>query len=156
MNNLENYNYHRDPRVRAMHATRRRESVSVNGNPAVRVFLDYEDDDGNLIEINETLPGVYKVCGLCRGPGAVVNPSIDSGGISGEDWDCWDDDEQDHYMRGSYDVPCPECKSNRVVAEINVAALTDAQKKTLAVIEEWEEDDAAHDAECAAERAMGA
>ncbi len=67
------------------------------------------------------LPGKYEVCGRCRGKGSHTNPSIDSHGISQEEWfgPDWDDESREMYMSGGYDVACLECDGKRVVLEID-------------------------------------
>jgi hypothetical protein len=55
----------------------------------------------------------YVVCTLCGGTGTHVNPAIDCGGLSAEDFA--DEDFRESYMRGDYDVPCVRCKGQRVL-----------------------------------------
>jgi hypothetical protein len=52
--------------------------------------------------------GKWVICTLCHGDGKHVNPSIDAGGISAEDF-ADDPDFAESYMRGDYDVPCNRC-----------------------------------------------
>jgi hypothetical protein len=56
----------------------------------------------------------YEVCGTCEGKGTHVNPSIDSHGLSAEDFD-EDPDLAENYFGGLYDVPCAECKGERLI-----------------------------------------
>ena len=57
----------------------------------------------------------FEVCGQCRGSGKVVNPSIDCGGLTQEDF--YDDpDFEEAYMSGRYDQTCPNCGGKRVEA----------------------------------------
>lgn len=50
----------------------------------------------------------WVICTLCRGDGTVVNPSIDAGGLSADDFA--DDPEfADNYRAGVYDITCPRC-----------------------------------------------
>ena len=50
----------------------------------------------------------WLICPACKGEGSHVNPNIDAGGISAEDF--YDDpDFFDDYMSGMYDVPCDAC-----------------------------------------------
>lgn len=60
-----------------------------------------------------TVPMEYEVCGLCQGSGKTVNPNIDCGGISQEDFDEDPDFEQD-YFSGRYDITCTRCRGLRV------------------------------------------
>lgn len=70
------------------------------------------------IELDEseevTVPVVFEVCPLCEGKGKHVNPSIDAHGISREEFD-EDPDFAEGYFAGHYDVPCYQCKGERVV-----------------------------------------
>ena len=90
----------------------------------------------------------YEVCPLCEGKGTHVNPSIDSGGISGEDF-ARDPDFYEDYVNGVYDVPCNECNGKRVVP----VCADDAMRET---IDKKIQDEADYQAICAAERSMGA
>jgi hypothetical protein len=73
------------------------------------VPLEGQEDPGEII-----LPLEWGVCPTCRGEGSHVNPSIDSHGLSAEDF-YEDPDFAESYHRGDYDVPCHECGGNRVV-----------------------------------------
>jgi hypothetical protein len=64
------------------------------------------------------VPIKFEVCGVCRGKGTHVNPSIDGNGISPEEFD-QDPEFYQEYRRGSYDVECYECKGERVVPAID-------------------------------------
>jgi hypothetical protein len=70
------------------------------------------DEDGDDIEVE--VPFKYEVCPTCDGKGKHVNPSIDSHGISPEEFD-EDPGFREDYMSGMYDVPCYECGGQRVV-----------------------------------------
>lgn len=56
----------------------------------------------------------YEVCNVCDGRGSHVNPSIDSHGLSADDF-AEDPDFADNYWRGNYDVPCYQCGGSRVI-----------------------------------------
>lgn len=71
------------------------------------------DEDGD--EFEAEVPFKWDVCQTCNGKGKHVNPSIDSHGISPEEFD-QDPDFAESYHRGDYDVPCYECGGRRVVA----------------------------------------
>lgn len=81
------------------------------------------DSDGDEL----VLPAVFQVCSRCRGEGTHVNPSIDGNGLIAEDF-ADDPDFAEEYSRGTYDVPCSECHGERVVAQVDVEALTPAQR----------------------------
>jgi hypothetical protein len=66
---------------------------------------------------------LYEVCPRCRGEGKHVNPSIDSHGLSREDFD-QDPDFEEDYFSGVYDVPCYVCSGARVVKAPNWLAFT--------------------------------
>lgn len=124
-------------------------------------------------EVMVEIPCEYEVCGLCRGKGKHVNPSIDASGISSADHEFWEDDydpeyedddfEGDYentgkrnvrtsrYMRGDYDVSCYSCKGNRVVP----IPASHAPAVVLKAIHEAVEDNAMYEAEREAERRMG-
>jgi len=68
-----------------------------------------DDDEG---EVELTLE--WAVCETCGGNGTHVNPSIDSHGLSDEDF-VEDPDFAESYFSGSYNIPCNECGGRRVV-----------------------------------------
>jgi len=77
------------------------------------IILDTYDEEGNDITLD--LPLKWEVCGTCNGAGSHVNPSIDSNGLSAEDFA--DDPDFEHdYFSGAYDIPCNECGGRRVTA----------------------------------------
>lgn len=139
--------YHDDHRVRAGE----RQSIFSSVDEDRRTgTIDLEDDDGD--EESVTVRLKYEVCPTCEGSGKHVNPSIDSDGISGEDFD-EDPDFREQYFSGAYDVTCYGCKGKRVILEI------DRDNVDAAILERIDaklEDDAQYEAECAAERRMGA
>jgi len=97
------------------------------------------DEAHKLINPNDgcvTFNMMFKVCPLCYGKGYYVNPSIDSHGISAEEWDnYWSHEEQDFYINGGYNIKCEECEGRRVVPEINTHYFTDALKEIKKLIE---------------------
>ena len=87
-----------------------------------------------------TFPMKFKVCSTCRGTGSHVDPSIDSHGITGDEWDRdWSYEDRENYMSGFYNVACYECGGERVVPEIDETFLTDPQKELLSHINERRE-----------------
>lgn len=127
---IENLNYYSDARVRA--------------KPA-----DVPEVDG------EPLPTRWQVCGLCDGDGKVVNPSIDCGGLSAEDFHD-DPDFASDYFSGVYDVTCPTCAGRTTVPVVDVSQCTFAQKRALVEQMRQERADAEVDAEWLSELRMGA
>jgi DnaJ-class molecular chaperone len=94
---------------------------------------------------------VWEVCGTCDGKGTHVNPSIDSHGLSREDFD-EDPDFAEDYFNGVHDVTCYECNGRTTVA----VPSPDNHPGVLKVIDDILQDRAEYAAECAAERRMGA
>lgn len=70
----------------------------------------YDDDDNKI-----TLPTRTVACWYCDGAGRISNPAIDGNGISADEWAEWDDESQDDYLSGRWDVPCPDCEGRRTV-----------------------------------------
>jgi hypothetical protein len=97
---------------------------------------DYDDDDKWLHEWDDVdaFPKRYVVCSRCQGHGHHSNPSIDGNGITQSEWAEWDDEEKEMYFSGGYDVTCYECNGKRVVEDVDVAMLSDAQYKRYS---EW-------------------
>lgn len=89
-----------------------------------------------------------EVCGRCNGTSKIVHPSVDSHGISEQEF-AEDPDFAEDYWSGAYDILCPECKGQNVVP---VLQLPENIEK---IVNGWYEDQASYDRECAAERAMG-
>jgi len=65
---------------------------------------------GEMIDAEDEmeLPAHWEICHRCRGEGSHTNPSIDGHGISAEEWNGpdWDEDEKETYLSGGYDVAC--------------------------------------------------
>lgn len=182
MSRMEEYNYWGDSRTRAAHKDKK---FDIEGGRLMltpdytNYFLEsgedlYKDPEivdtlrkaGCLLEIGEdsdappprlSVPvrAHFEVCGMCRGHGKVVNPSIDCGGISEEDFDR-DPDFREEYFAGRYDISCPECKGLRVVPAWEPIADNVWSARVSEWLQKWEEDEAYSYAEMAAERRMGA
>jgi len=73
------------------------------------------------------LPTKWVVCTVCRGEGTHVNPSIDCGGISSEEFD-EDPDFAESYASGAYDVQCNCCGGRTTVQEVDWDRLTPEQR----------------------------
>lgn len=148
---------HDDHRVRAASRTR----LGSFDESRMTLTFDFDCDDAECDGCDNThehtLPARLEVCGTCDGKGSHVNPSIDSHGITGEEWARdWDDESREAYMSGRYDVQCYECAGKRVAPEIDTRNLSEAQKEVLKRIQRIERDNAHYDAISRAERAMGA
>jgi hypothetical protein len=57
----------------------------------------------------------FEICNTCQGRGKHVNPSIDCNGITASEWADWDEEDQERYWTGGYDVACSQCKGERVI-----------------------------------------
>jgi len=107
-----------------------------------RMVIIVEDYDNSGINSEEKsieleFPAKLEVCDTCEGKGKHVNPSIDSEGISAEEFS-EDPDFAEEYMSGSYDVTCYECKGLRVVPGLNDECMSELQKKQAeSIIEDF-------------------
>jgi len=128
-----------------------KEPAKVEGDDEERGAIDVDALGPEADEI--AVPFEWCVCGLCNGKGKHTNPSIDCGGLTSEDFD-EDPDFRESYMRGDYDVTCSECSGRRVVPKLTPR--TADERAFVKALNKQEEDDAAHEHECRAERAMGA
>lgn len=79
---------------------------------------DPEYDPETDVEVEETVPGKYAVCGRCQGKGSHTHPSVDGPGLSREDFD-EDPQFEEDYFAGVYDVACYECNGARVVLVVD-------------------------------------
>ncbi len=117
-----------------------------------RLRVTIEDEEGE--SSSHELPAKFEVCGTCEGRGRHVNPSIDSEGISAEQF-AEDPDFEESYFAGHYDQTCVECDGLRVVPTIDLDHCS-AEEKAIAA-EHADQESAAYDYETerAAERRMG-
>ncbi len=79
----------------------------------------------------------FSVCPTCSGSGKVVNPAIDAGGLSADDFRN-DPGFREDYFSGAFDSDCTECQGLRVVAQCELPEPLAAMVKSL------EQDDADH------------
>jgi hypothetical protein len=98
------------------------------------------NDEETGDDVAHDLPAKFEVCPTCEGKGSHVNPSIDSHGISREEFDA-DPEFEEAYFAGRYDVTCHECKGQRVVLVVDESKLNASQKDLYA---EWQEQEACH------------
>lgn len=119
-----------------------------------KLYVEETDEcpDGVLLA---EFPAHYEVCSRCRGEGKHVNPSIDGHGLGAEDFE--DEDFREAYFGGRYDVPCYECKGERVVLVENAYETFTVEQKTLydRLEKQWEDERADRRLE-EMERRMGA
>lgn len=95
----------------------RRESFRrwyVEDEARMRITVEEGMSDGSDI----VLPATFEVCETCDGRGSHVNPSIDSHGISPEEF-AEDPDFAEDYFSGVHDVGCAECGGKRVVLAVD-------------------------------------
>ena len=100
-----------------------------------------------------TVPIVFTVCPVCEGRGTHVNPSIDGGGLSREDFDNDPEFEED-YFSGFYDVRCGLCEGHAVIPTPDIHR--EAGRAIVEVIEATQASLAEMYALEAMERRMGA
>lgn len=98
------------------------------------------------------LPTTWDVCDVCEGAGHHVDPSIDCGGLSVEEFHD-DPDFAEEYFGGSLDVTCARCRGRTTVRVVDMDALTEEQRK---LYEQQLDDDAAQRAMERAEYIAGA
>lgn len=144
---LENRNYWNDARVRFGE----RSGLGDFDEKTMTVTVLLEDEDGN--EVGGKIPCRYDVCSVCSGKGSHVNPSIDCGGLSAEDF--YEDPDFAHdYRSGRYDQRCTNCHGKRV--EWVLAPVGEAEKALTRLLDQHWADDASYYATVRAELAMGA
>lgn len=130
MSYIEDLNYYNDRRTR-------------DNSPTTTICIDDEEIE---------LPTKWQICNICNGDGKTVNPGIDCGGLTREDF-LEDPDFEADYFSGVYDVPCMTCKGSGKVRVPDFDRLTAEQ---LEAYEEQEREEAEYQAICRAERMMGA
>ena len=150
---ISEMNYYNDPRTRAAREGQWWDVFNESTMTATKELNYWDEEDEEHTEVF-TFKVRFEVCDLCNGKGSHVNPSIDSGGLSYDDFD-YDPDFEEEYHSGRYDVPCNQCSGKRVVPVIDDYCLTDDQKRALKIMSEQAEDEAAHQAEVMAEMRMG-
>jgi hypothetical protein len=80
---------------------------------AMTAVVEVFSEDGDVSE-EITVRFEWGICSTCNGRGSHTNPSIDSQGLTAEDF-LEDPGFVDDYLSGIYDVPCVECGGQRVV-----------------------------------------
>lgn len=76
------------------------------------------EDPWHHDETEHTLPACWEICDRCKGEGRHTNPSIDGNGITEDEWNGpdWDDESREMYLSGGYDVTCEAgCSGGRVL-----------------------------------------
>lgn len=100
--------------------------TDARNQPAASRVLYLEREDGSTDEIE--LPTTWAVCSVCNGEGKHVNPSIDCGGLTADDFHDDPDFESD-YFGGVYDVTCNRCNGRTTERVVDWNALTDEQRE---------------------------
>lgn len=154
--NLEDRNYWNDSRViaglqnsayKVIASDSRKTKVELSEN-ALESLIDDEilpEDHDGILEGGTK----FEVCDTCRGSGKTVDPSIDAGGLTAEDFDA-DPGFREDYMSGTYDITCPGCGGEKVVPNVVFH-----DEKIAKAIEKFQADEARYARELAHERAMG-
>jgi hypothetical protein len=111
------------------------------------VIRQLNPDTGETLRI---ISAIAHVCDQCRGRGSIVNPSIDSHGISSQEFN-EDPDFKKAYFAGTFDITCPSCEGTRI-------ELHPANENSVGAIalREANDEKRGYQAEIAAERRMGA
>jgi len=122
---MEERNYMMDPRTNAKNAW---EGYDERAGTMAISWTRYDEEHDTEEEKTLNLPARLEICDLCSGKGSVVDPSIDAGGLSQYDFD-EDPGFEEEYHGGTYNIPCPQCGSERVVPTVNYDALSAEQKK---------------------------
>jgi hypothetical protein len=82
----------------------------------IKFEYDGQDCEGDYAETLEVSTH-FVVCPRCQGKGSTTNPAIDGNGLNDES--LGDPDFMEYYLGGVYDIACPECNSERVIAVAN-------------------------------------
>lgn len=110
-----------------------------NNSMTATVSQTVYDSDDKEVEESFTVPFKFVVCELCFGRGTHVNPSIDSNGLTSEDFD-QDDSFREDYFSGVYDVPCCECHGNKVTPEYDESRAKPEVKEKMKAYNQYLED----------------
>ena len=157
MNNnalMENYNYHMDSRTWGKidrFCTYDKKTMKA------RIHIDeYENENGDIENIDHLLPCKFAICDECDGHGKHVNPSIDAGGLAQWDMSDWDDYDREMYFGGGYDITCTECEGSGKVIAIQYEGLNGRDLEVYKIYKKILQDAWDSAREWAYERAMGA
>lgn len=152
LNNMNELNYASDHRVRARERGTWYDAFDPKTMHAT-VSIARNDD---CIETPHLIACIYVVCPTCKGYGKHVNPSVDAGGLSPSDFED-DEDFRRDYFGGTYDVPCYECKGEKVIPE--PVTNEDADEEIYWIfnaLAERASEEALYESERTSERRMGA
>ena len=103
-------------------------------------------------EVPDHLPTMWIICPVCNGNCKVVNPSIDAGGLTAEDF--YDDpDFAEDYQSGVYDIACKYCKGSGKIKVLDRDACNPGDLEEYDLDRQCEDE---YEAERMAELRMGA
>ncbi len=104
---------------------------SRTGKPkGITVYIERVIDGEEGWQEERELPWKWDVCPVCDGKGSHVNPSIDCGGLTGEDF-AEDPDFAEDYFSGVYDQTCNECHGRTTVAVVDEARCSEEELEAL-------------------------
>ena len=83
------------------------------------------------------IPAQWAICHECRGNGQHAH-AIDGDGITSDEWDQWEPDEQEAYMSGHYDRRCEVCNGSGKVAEPILEQCNEEQREAVEAQREYE------------------
>ena len=101
--------------------------------------------------VEQELPTNWVVCPVCDGKGTTVNPSIDCGGLTADDFyedECFAED----YLSGTFDIPCNACGGRTTVRQVDESRLNPVQ---LAAWKMHQKDEEEYRALCRSEYIYG-
>src|ERR1700678_339673 len=113
------------------------------------INLTWVDEFGN--DLAHSFPAVNEVCDRCEGHGTHLTPSIGEHAYSSEEFCesfCEPEDRAEYFKRGGiYDVQCEACHGANVVAVVDRAHLSPADKEVFASFMVYENQQTKWDAE---------
>lgn len=138
--NLENFNYYGDSRVISAMAGDTRYCIKACKRTGkawlnARLLDGFESSVEGEVELERVqvdgleavvvyAPVINMLCPTCDGDGTVVDPNIDAGGISFDEYGYdYDPDFEDDYFDGRYDITCPECKGHKVIQTLDFESI---------------------------------
>lgn len=115
--------------------------------------FEYENEEtGESTDV--TIPQRWEICCECEGEGKHAH-AIDGDGITGSEWNEWDDDERENYLEGRYDRTCEVCRGSGKMKVTDYDSLREMERKYPGICEQWEnhcEAEYQYDREAEAER----
>ena len=128
------FNSYHDARFEALRAGDTFERVFLDRMIGVIRWTSY-DDEGEEMDRAIEVPLRWEVCPLCNGRGSHVDPNIDAGGLTREDF--YDDpDFAESYHSGFYDVACYKCNGRTTTPVIDYNGLSPDKAELVKDFEE--------------------